>query len=415
MSLADFNISLIDFNNQSTKVNVRGCSISRTLSKATSTISVDTLNVIKNRGLQTLIFKELDQTLFRGIVVKHNVAPQRMAYDSVKIDAFDETYIMNNRLVAESYPASGGPYNIRTLLISIMAKYYPSATLANVAQFSSSIDEIRFDYEPLLTVLQKLADISGCFFYMDPTGDLHFFQDNEGTISQSYGDGYGNVIMDSFNLEYISTEVVNKLWVIGAKQASIEYREQIFNYDGQNRIYNLGYIPNYVEVKKWDGSGYNTVMKVKEEKSNDGTQDFLYNKVEKNLTIPLNISPIPASGSFKIRYRPTIEIIDFFEDRTSQNSYGLYEKALKSKDIKTKAEARKIARNSLKTNSGSIINISFDTYDFRPLSIGSLMQLKLDRYDIDGVFLIVDLVTHYDLSTGEAKASVSLQGGALGG
>jgi hypothetical protein len=201
---------------------------------------------------------------------------------------------------------------------------------------------------------------------------------------------------------------VNKIWVIGAKEASTESKEQQFSYDGNNRIFNLGYEPNYVEAYEWNGSLWDTKV-IGEEKNYNETQDFLYNKVEKNVTIPSHVT-VPVSGKFKIEYRPTIEIIDFFEDLDSQNKYGIYEKALKSKDIKTKAEARKLTRTELKNKSNTIAVINFSTFDFRPLKVGSLVNVVLSRYAIDTVFLITDLTIDYDLSNASALANVTAQG-----
>lgn len=388
------------------KILATSASIKRTLNTAVASLDVVCRNEVTTLNMLPVELRESTTVLFSGTVRKHGIAYVAPEEDKIGLTGLDVLDLANNRLVAEAYPEDTVPYDVRTILLAILAKYFPEITTNHVEMFTSTITDYRIDYEPLFKVLKKLADMSGCYFYIDKDLDLHWFQDNEGSVVQTYD--LSNILTNGWSVDFNSTDLVNRLWVIGAKQASAVEREQIFTYDGVNRIFNLGYEPNYVRAYEYSGGWIERTINL--ESNYDGDEYFLYNKQEKNVSIPVHRT-VPASGQFKITYRPTIEIIDYFEDLSSQAQYGLYEQALKSRDIKTKAEARKIARTSLKTRRGNNVVVNFKTRDHLPLEIGKLVKINMPRYGLNNVsLLITDLTLDYALQNGACRASVVAQG-----
>lgn len=408
MSLSQYKAYYTDFDSNTYQLSLRKATHTTTLNNAVSTLSLETQDTITNLGLMTVEFKEDSTTLFKGIINNQKVKYYTPSLDVHNIDCFDYLNFANKRLVAEIYTEATGPHNLQDVLEDILGDYFPEVTTNNLKSFTSSIDTIFFNYEPLFNCIKKIADMVNANFYIDGSLDFHFFIGNEGTVITNYTTS--NIIPTSFELEYISTELVNKIWVLGAKQISTTELEQVFNYDGENRVFSLGYVPNNVTAEKWNGSAW-VSADIKEEKDDDELQDFLYNKDEKNVTIPDNITPIPSTNKFKIIYKPTVEIIDYYEDLDSQDTYGIYEKAIKSKDIKSKSEARKIARTELQKNSISLALIKFSTYDVgSSLKVGRLINITLSRYNLNGSFLVLELTKEYDINNGSVKATITAKG-----
>jgi hypothetical protein len=385
---------------------VTGCSVHRTLNNAVSTMEFKLKDVKTNLGLYNVELKQGASTLFRGTIKTDKIDYKGVNLDIASLQAFDNLDKFNRRIVAEIFLPTGTPYNVRDILITILTKYTSGITFNGVKQFSATIDEIIFDYEPLLRCVQRLANIAGCYFYIDRDNDFHFFADNDGTISTAFNES--NIMTRGFNIEYNNTEIANRVWIIGAKQAASNYTEEIYSYDGENRVFKIGYSPTSMEAFEWSGSAW-VSKTIEQEKNYDGTEYFLYNKDEKNVTIPPHRN-VPASGKFKVKYKALIQIMDMYEDALSQGIYGLYEIAIKSADIKTKAEARKIARQTLKTRSKNIITVQFSTTDWNSPAIGKLVPIKLAAYNLDTKMLLVEKTTNFEFDTNLSWCTCTLQG-----
>ncbi len=164
-----------------------------------------------------------------------------------------------------------------------------------------------------------------------------------------------------------------------AKQSSDKTIKQYFTCDGFQRYFTLAYEPNYVKVYLDD-----VLMNSLVDSNGDEAQDFLINKANKVVYIPENITT-PFTGALRIEYRPTVQIIDYFEDSRSDNPY-LLEKIIKNKDITNKMNARKIGKAEIKRDKDIKSTISFKTYD--RADIGQKCYVYKPEFKIDGYYLV---------------------------
>lgn len=396
-----------NFEGNTNKLRIMGGTIEHELNNSIPKLRFMTKNVINNLGLKKVYIDINNNICFYGKVKTQNITPFG-ALDEVRFEAFDYLDIANHRIVAENYSITNGPYKIQDILIDITSKYLPEITYNNIQAIDNEIEAISFDYETLYSCYKKLADICGAYFYIDSSLDFHFFINNEGITDKVYDES--NVrLNEGFEIDIENTKIANRIWVIGAKQASPNYKEQIYNFDGLNRIFTLGYEPNYVLAYSRDSTQDPWVEKnIGEEKNYDGSQDLIYNKAEKNVSIP-DDKVIPSNGQLKIKYRPTEEFIDYYENLSSQNKYGLYEVVIRDKTIKSLIEARRKTRLMLRKRSYIIRTITFLTPDWQGYNIGKIITLKLDRYSINNYFTIVARTINLNTRTSQVLAQMKVQ------
>lgn len=251
------------------------------------------------------------------------------------VQASDYSWFLNWRLVNELYTNQ----DVAAIITDILTKHVPEIGTDYIQTTGITLDEIRFNFKPVMNAIQDLLSlISEFHFYVDEANKAHLFHRYEADgpeINKS------NVKIDTIEPTYDRTTAVNRVWVVGAKQASENYIGQYFAGDGKQRYFNLSYEPNYTEIYV---AGVLKNSKLVE--NDDGAQDFLIDKKNKVVYIPSNVAT-PFSGEIKVHYRPTIQLIDYFENAVEAQK-KLIEKAIKNQDITDRLEARRFGQAELK-------------------------------------------------------------------
>lgn len=327
-------------------------------------------------------------------------------YKLTQFSCFDWTYIFSNRIVAETYESTDGFAGRPDLIIKDMiATAAPELTVTNVDVCDvTAIEYLQFPYVQLMEAIAKVTDyIPGWHFYVDAEKDVHLFNnyESDGVTFGPDGNGNYNFSIKSLKVQYIGDRQVNKLWIIGAKQAQAAYIEQFYTGDGEQRYFSLAYEPNFTEIYL-DGVLKDSLL----ESNDDGAQDFLINKQQKVFFIPNNIVT-PFTGTIKARYRPTKQVIDFFENPTSIATYGLYEKVVKNKDITDKLSARQFGKAEIRRKAAQKRIVQLTTRE--QVSIGQRCELDIvaDTWNIAGYFVVLSVDTSVTLA--DEVRSVTLE------
>jgi hypothetical protein len=253
------------------------------------------------------------------------------------------------------------------------------------------IERLDWPFVPLIECVQQLADISGYRWYVDTESVLHFFENDEGIGATVFSttDAGGltrNIRKDTISLETaVDDKTANRVWVVGANSASPRYIEQYWTGDGLNDTFALPFTPNYPKVYE------NGISKTIGLDSGVGyDKDYVYGKKEKYLR--RNGGPLPAGVTLKFRYRPTIQIIDYFEDTASIAKYGIYEKAVKDKQITEKMAARARGRAELRRRSSEIRTLTFEALDHDVVR-GKKYRVVIPELDVDSYWLCREVTT----------------------
>lgn len=323
---------------------------------------------IKRNGVTYLTGIVLNQTDNDGGVVDHKITT---------FECEDWGHLLTKRIVAKTYTDM-----FPSLIISdILDRHLPEYTYTNLQLCPILLERMKFDYvsakEAIENVFDQLDDT--WHWFLDKNKDFHMFHiyESDGTTFTK-----NNISLNTLRVEYTGQEHINKVWIVGRKQASSAFIEQYFTGDGTQRYFSLAYEPNFTEIY------VNGVLKDSSlEANDDGTRDFLINKNEKVFYTPGYKSAF--TGTIKAKYKPTKQFIDYYENNTDKATYGLMEKAVKSQDITDKLEARRYGQAEVKKKSQIKRKVSFQSRA-SGISLGQRCRVNIAStyWNVSGWFLI---------------------------
>ncbi|MGF9711711.1 hypothetical protein [Paenibacillus naphthalenovorans] len=332
---------------------------------------------------------------YSGFII--NQTDSDKGYKHTEFECVDWTHIFNNRILAEVYNSTDQFLGRPDLIIKdIISKKAPELTTNNIRQVNYSIETIQFPYDKLMDAMSKVMDfLPTWYWYVDPDKDVHLFNyfESEGVTFSRKADGRFNFLQNSLSVKYIGEAQANRIWIIGAKRASGSYIDVFYTANGVQRYFGpLPYEPNYTEIYLND-----LLMESKLEQNDDQQQDFLINKAQRIIQIPPNITT-PWNGTIKVRFRPTIQVIDYFENAPSVKQNGLFEKAIKSKDITDRMSARQFGKAEIKRKSTDRRIITLSTYE--DVKVGQKCNVDIlvndpikGDWDVRGSFLVSSVRT----------------------
>ena len=368
---------------------VMSASWSRSIDDAASTLDITCKNINENHVMGTVTLRVNGVVYFTGIV-KAQSSELNDTLRLTNLKCIDRTDWLQRRIVAESF-ADRTP---RQILTSLKNKYATWLDVSQVRNVFGPIEEISFNYETFASCIEKLAEITGAYWYLDHANRLQFFLNDRGPSAINFVNQ--NIINNSFGVEYSAIEMVNRVWIIGARQSSPQTIEQTFFGDNSNQYFLLAYEPNYPEVFE------NGVRKTISVDDGDSDTDYIYNKSVKVLKRVAGV--LPMGVNLRVTYRPTIQIMDYFEDGASVLENGLFEKVIRDQDITAKMAARSRGRAELKLKKDVIVTASWNTRKWQ-LYPGEIVRVAIGEMALDRLFRIDSIGV--DFSPEDIVASVS--------
>lgn len=371
----------------------RAANLDRALGEAAATLELDCFDILENHVMDNVTLTVDGTIRFKG-VVKEQDDSKSDTQRTTRMRCVDNTDRLHRRLVAAVYENQ----TAKQILLDLIAQFAPWVNTSLVNDIGGTIETMRFDYNTLGEAIQKLADIVGAYWYLDHEDKLHFFASYDVMSATNFDATLpGSILRNSFQLRTTAIDLANRVWIIGARSAAATYTEQYWTGDGNNAVWSLAYEPNYPEVYE---DGVSKTIEV--DKGVGSTKDYTYDK--KNRVLKRTAGPLPAGVTLRFRYRPTVQIIDFFEDTGSVATYGLYEKAIRDKKITDRAAARKRGRAALKRTKGLIRLPSWQsrTWTLNPgeltsvtvPSIGFSAQCRIDRVSV--TFATQEIIASYE-------------------
>jgi hypothetical protein len=330
-----------------------------------------------------------------GIVMDYKV--KERGIKRTVISCTDHYYIFQHRIVIERYE----DMKASDILIHLITKYAPEFSTTFIDDTASIIELFECNYMLLSEAVTKLmAYLPDHHYYIDANRAFHLFEDYEDDgVRFEKVNGEYNFLHNTLDVSYDATNIVNRVWVIGSKEAAEKEIVQYFTADGLQRYFTLAYEPNYFEIYLDD------VLKLSKLDSNDdGLQDFLINKTNKVVYIPANIAT-PFTGVVKTVYKPTVQIIDYFENLNSDNPY-LLEKVVKNKDVTDKMSARSFGKAEIRRLESIKTNVCFKTYE--NVSIGQRCYVNILDFNVDGHFLVKKVSNNFK-TNGKVLSTVYLE------
>lgn len=313
----------------------RAARLERSLGESSATLDLDCHDLTDNHCMDSIVLTVDGVVRFAG-TVKSQTDKKDGTLKVSELQCVDNTDKLQRRIVAQVYEGK----TAKQMIEGMIATYASWVSTAAVQDIGGAVESVVFNYDTVSTAIQKVADLVGAYWYLDANDGLHFFQDFDTDTTVVY-DATSNILRDSFDLQTSAMDLVNRVWVIGAKTSSQTFIEQSWTGDGQNAIFSTAYEQNYPEV--YEAGEKKTI---ETEKGSESDKDYTYNKKDK--VLKRTAGNLPSGVQLRFKYRPTVQVIDYFEDPGSIAVYGLYEKAIRDKKLTTREAARKRGRAELK-------------------------------------------------------------------
>jgi len=286
--------------------------------------------------------------VFRGIIEDIKFIG-RGSTEKLELSGRDYGAILQDSIVT---PRIFKSTEVSEIVKSLIRQNVSGITVSNVNTTSTTPDKITFNGISVFDALRKLAEISGFFFYVDEDKDLNFKQ--KGTVASGNTFDNSNVLSASFKQS--DDDIFNDVKVVGDRQLTAA--QQIFTTgtDNTGSIYEL------------DSKPYNTKVTF------SGTPSVIYqpggiininNPAIDNAKYLVDFSNsniiltsgtqagdniLPTGSVLIVDYDQSTPLISTKRDTTSVAAYGLKNKEIIDKNIKSLNEANDISSAFLAEN-----------------------------------------------------------------
>lgn len=356
--------------------NVLSANWARSLGESSATLDLECKQLLNNHCMDTITLSVNGVLCFNG-----TVKSQADSYDqSLKLSSLtcvDQTDRLQRLIVTETFENQ----TAKQILTSLRNKYAPWLGITNIEDVGGPIELIGFNYETFASAIQKLAEITGAYWNIDAYDRLSFFLEFDSYSTFDFTPD--RIMQNTFNLDSSAMDLCNRIWIIGARQASPNTIEQNFTGDGTNQFYSIAYVPNYPEV--WENGVAKTIEL---DDGSDASADYLYNKKEK--VLKRVAGNLPNGVILKLRYNPTVQVIDYFEDSNSVAFYGLYEKSVVDQKITDKIAARNRGRAELKRVKDVIRYAKFNSRSWQ-VNVGEVTRVVMPQFDVNSYWRITQI------------------------
>lgn len=353
-----------------------GATVNNQLNRQNSTFTVDCKSINEKLHFEECEIKQDSKSIAVGIITAQSFKESGIKKTTLTVTDF--YYIFQRRIVVERFENM----RVSDILKALITKYATEFSTAYIDDTLTEVENFACEYILLSEAITNLMGyLDGWYYYIDQNKAFHLFEDYEsdGVRFEKDANGKYNFQRDSLEVDFDAENVVKRVWVVGAEQAASSTVTQVFTCDGVNRYFALAYEPNYTEVYLDDVLQASLL-----EENDDEAQAFLINKTNRVVFIPDYVET-PYTGTLKVVYNPTVQVIEYFEDSTGDSPY-LLEKVVKNKSITDKMSARSFGRAEIKRVKSITANVRLKTYEMA--AIGQRCFVSIEDYDIYGYFLV---------------------------
>lgn len=321
----------------------RSDSLSFTISLRTSEITGS--GPYPPQGAQVVSLTVNNVKEFEGVISSVSVTPRVGNLETLdySCSATDYTKFLDRKLIAKIKIA--GNY-AGAIARSLIQEHAPEFSTHNI-QDGFPVPEQSFDYEPLSSIVDKLAQSVGYSWYVDFDKNVHFFSAISKPAPVSVIDLDSDLTIGNINYSEDVTRIKNRLYIKDASVRSGSKRNDTYVADGRQTFFPL-FAPPYDHTDiavTVDGVAVETRPDplTSSEGELAGGAGFAFSCII-NQGIRFGTDNIPPSGSFvDIEYNPTQqgEFVDVLEDVDSirmmsarEGSSGVYEHVVSLPDFR---------------------------------------------------------------------------------
>lgn len=301
------------------------------------------------------------------------------------VKCLDFGQYLNRLLVVERYQNT----TLQAIIFDLIYRYANDYgfTTDSVQGADIAVKSVSFSEITLSDCLNKLAKLTGYYWYVDFYKDLHFFKRNDESAPFNLTDESANYIYDSLVVKDDFSQIRNSVKVTGGEAVSNSRTEKLAG-DGERDTFPLG--NKFSEVPTVAIAGVSKTVGV-DFIQKDEDYDVMWSFQQKYLRFTSGNTPpkpvSPATTNIDVTGTPLKPIVIKRLHAPSISQYGLYEHAVKNDSIKSRDEALQFALTDLQSYSDKIRGGSFDTNE-GGLRSGQTISITSERRGISETFLI---------------------------
>lgn len=352
------------------------------LTKEVSTLSFDVLKTpsatVPVVGDQIDLY-DTSVHIFGGTVTESELKIDRGIQVRYTITVTDWSYQFDAKNVAKTYTNEDPGSIVKDIISSFTSGF----TSVNVALAGYTIPSIKFNYQPPTKCLQKIAQLIGWDWYIDPNKDVHFFL---GDIDNGTGGGVlapfnlddtsGNLEWPSIDLDVNSQNLKNSVFVIGAT-----YKKTYTALTAIDVYTSVNNVTTYPLVYPYEKSTITVTLAGVSQtigtygKDNPGSFQVLYsNSVGVRPFIVFSTNP-GAGSQIKVYGDAEVPILGYSGDSASIAAYGEFQDTIVDKQITTYQEAQQRALAEVLQYGHPVNDLKFSTLK-TGLMIGQTITLN---------------------------------------
>ncbi len=365
---------------------------------------------------QDIVIQKDAITIFAGTIdnIEESNPPgtDALAY---KIDCVDYNQILDRFLVAEIYENDVAGDIIKDIIDNFVNAEFSGEGITYVnVEDGPTITKAVFNYIPASQALDEIAAITGYYWYIDYSKDLHF--QSKLTNNAPFGltdtsANFRNIVVKRNRNDYR-----NRQHIRGGKDISLP-RTDSFTGDGETQTFTLqleaAQVPSAITV--------NSVAKTIGIRQVETGKDWYWNKGEKEITqddagvklTNVDTLAVTYKGYFPINLQNDYDG-EILNRQSIEGGTGIYSHVIQDASLDTEDAAVERSEGLLRKY-GSIPEIvEFET-DTDGLKAGQLIPIVITKHNLNGNYLIQQ-VTIQDVGASILRYNVTaLSGEAIGG
>lgn len=361
----------------SSSIDWRSINLNLVLTKEVSTLTFDVLK--KSGAIIPVVGDQIDVYDDSGHIFGGTVTESELKIDGgiqarYSITATDWSYQFDAKSVAKTY-TNTDPGNI---VKDIISNFTTGFTSANVSLAGYTIPSIKFNYQPPTKCIQKIAQLIGWEWYIDPGKDVHFFLGSAAVNPAPFNldDTSGNLEWPTIDYARNTQNLKNSIYVIGStykKTYSAAAAIDVYTSENNVTTYPLVYPYTISSITVTLGGVAQTVGTYG--KDSPGSFQVLYSNASG--TPPFIVfSANPGAGSqIKVYGDAEVPILGYSNDAASITTYGEFQDTIVDKQITTYQEAQQRALAEVIQYGSPIDDLKFSTLK-TGLMIGQTITLN---------------------------------------
>lgn len=380
--------------------------IERVLTRATDTCRFvlfrKELTDSKPRAGQVVEVSLDGDDLFGGVLIRVTERPVAFGYFEYECEAVDYSRLLAGRLVAKTYREKTVDFIINDLVDTV----FPAGFTTTKVNCPVVLSLVKFNYIPGTEVLEKLAELTGYDWYVDPDKDIYFDTNTPTAAPVTLEDDNGSFEYDSLILRDDNTQVRNTIYIRGGEYLGAAFSSSQELARDQKEIL----LPYVFDDFACSLTGDKLSI------GQDGTDSFanydaLWNKEEKLVRISKSY---PEGTMFSFSGKPHYPLRVKYSDQNAIDATlsvegsgdGIYEYLVVDKNLGSREAARERARSEITTYAQTLTEGEFltSTAGFAP---GQRLGIIVDSRGLD-VEYIVNKVTVISQTPNQFKYHVSL-------